>query len=138
MQQAQCLMQQAVSDAASTVPNAASTVSDAASTVSNAANTVSNAASTVSNAAITVLSVCFERRDNQLADNEIVIGFAMKQLLHIIRDEVEHGKFYSGVRPFFSVSASYLTTKCNCNDPVLHHAQFVDFKKLKKTSNFRQ
>ena len=76
-QLAQCLTQLAVSDAASTVSDAASTVSDAASTVS---------------------SVCFERRDNQPPDNEIMIGFTTKQLHHTLRDEVEHvqiSKLYS-------------------------------------------
>ena len=40
-------------------------------------------------AAGSVTNVHFEKRDNQLIDNELMIGFTTKQVLHRLVDEVE-------------------------------------------------
>ena len=84
-----------------------------------------------------VTDVLFTDISNQLADDEIMIGFVTKQTLLKLKDEVEPHeirKFYAGVREFFVGAAAYITHKFLWGDPVLEHSCFVDFQKRKKVS----
>ena len=55
-----------------------------------------------------VINVDFGSKENQLSDRHLMVGFATKQVLSQLQDEVEPMKFYIGVRAFFVGCLTYI------------------------------
>lgn len=78
-------------------------------------------------------SIDYLTSENQVADENLVVGFTTRQKLLRLLEEGDICTsdircFYSSVRHFLMKATQYLIKWCPLNDPLLHHANWIDFR----------